>query len=144
MGEAIARVGIAAGSGPLGVGVGARVGNLALKGARALSSARTVSVAQKVGQGATAGATASAVAETGLQTNQAITGNGFDVGEVVEAATIGAVTGGVGGAAEGAIVKVVQATIPEASGVVVTGVRGQAQTTIAQTQAVVAANAGAI
>ncbi|WP_417456074.1 hypothetical protein [Kordiimonas sp.] len=45
---------------------------------------------------------------------------------------------------EWAIVKGVQAIIPEFSWVVGTGVRGQTQTIIAQTQAVVTGNVGAI
>ncbi|WP_207764659.1 RHS repeat-associated core domain-containing protein [Hyphococcus luteus] len=85
-GQGLTRLAIAGATGFVGVGAG---GLIARAG---------IGVAVRATSGAIGGGVAGAIAETGLQINQAIGGNGFDVGEVGEAFNIGFVYGGGAGA----------------------------------------------
>ncbi|MCP2670107.1 RHS repeat-associated core domain-containing protein [Maricaulaceae bacterium EIL42A08] len=105
LGEATARVGIAAATGAVGVGIGGRVAALAVsKGLPAAARlGRAGAVANNATGGALGGATAGAIAASGTETNQALTGNGFDGGEVIEGAALGALGGAATGAVAGGI-----------------------------------------
>jgi hypothetical protein len=102
-GQAALRLGVAAGTGALGVGVGGRVAGAVVKTALRQTGGKVV--ASNALAGAAGGATAAAISETGLQTNQAIGGNGFDGGEVGEAFILGAAGGAVAGTITGSILQ---------------------------------------
>jgi hypothetical protein len=107
-GEMAARIGIAAVSGAVGVGAAGRVAGAAIKGAKLLTKdgAKVLSKGYKAASGAAGGAAGAAVSETGMQANNAISGEGFDGGAIGDAAISGAEGGAVFSAA-GSALKVV-------------------------------------
>ncbi|MCQ8186657.1 RHS repeat-associated core domain-containing protein, partial [Parvularcula maris] len=90
-GEIVIRMAVAGGTGAVGVGLGARAGGAVTKGL--LQVTRSTRVSTGVG-GLVAGGAGAAIAETGLQTNQAIAGNGFDGKQIAVSAGAGSVLGG--------------------------------------------------
>lgn len=90
---------------------GSDVSKAVVKGAQKALNAGNRQVAVRAAAGAAGGGISAATAESGLQPNQAISGEGFDIGKVVEAGATGAVVGGAIGAVEGGVLKGVQQSI---------------------------------